>query len=550
MKKEIQIISDFNSELFYNYLNNIIDKKKYNLNKPNFEMFGSSCYKIINSKRKNHVLIAWNRAEVTIKEFSNLLIKNKLSEKKLFKEVDDYINLILKLSEKTENLILFSWSLPYLEKGQYLKDLTDDNGLSYNLNKMNLRISDAIKKKSNIYLFNIDFLLQKNNEPFNPKLWYATKTPYNNKLFEIASDDFKEIIENFTIPRKKLLILDLDNTLWGGVIGDLGWKKINLGGHNYLGEAFVDFQKKIKSLKGKGIQLAIISKNDEKIALEAFKKNKEMILKLKDFATWRINWKDKAQNLQEIVKELNLSTDSCVFIDDNINERNRIKTAFPEILVPDWPNDPSYYSEEFLKLNCFNSNYLTKEDENRTQYYKDEKKREKTKKNFLSHDKWLNSLKIKVKIENINEENKLRVLQLINKTNQMNLSTRRYSEKELNQILKNKRVLSGTIRVKDKLGDMGLVGIFIIEIKQKEINVLDFILSCRAFGRSLENYMFYQINLYAKKNKIKKVVFPYKKTKKNQPTLEFLKSLKLKKNGKNNYIFNNEFKTLKPKHLN
>ena len=550
MKKEIQIISDFNSELFYNYLNNIIDKKKYNLNKPNFEMFASSCYKIINSKRKNHVLIAWNRAEVTIKEFSNLLMESKLSEKKLFKEVDDYINLILKLSEKTENLILFSWSLPYLEKGHYLKDLTDVNGISYNLNKMNLRISDAIKKKSNIYLFNIDFLLQKNNEPFNPKLWYATKTPYNNKLFEIASDDFKEIIENFTIPRKKLLILDLDNTLWGGVIGDLGWKKINLGGHNYIGEAFLDFQKKIKSLKGKGIQLAIISKNDEKIALEAFKKNKEMILKLNDFATWRINWKDKAQNLQEIVKELNLSTDSCVFIDDNINERNRIKTAFPEILVPDWPNDPSYYSEEFLKLNCFNSNYLTKEDENRTQYYKDEKKREKTKKNFLSHDKWLNSLKIKVKIENINEENKLRVLQLINKTNQMNLSTRRYSEKELNQILKDKRVFSGTIRVKDKLGDMGLVGIFIIEIKQKEINVLDFILSCRAFGRSIENYMFYQINLYAKKNRIKKVVFRYKKTKKNQPTLEFLKSLKLKKNDKNNYIFNNEFKILKPKHLN
>lgn len=550
MKKEIQIISDFNSELFYNYLNNIIDKKTYNLNKPNFEMFASSCYKIINSKRKNHVLIAWNRAEVTIKEFSNLLMENKLSEKKLFKEVDDYINLILKLSEKTENLILFSWSLPYLEKGHYLKDLTDVNGLSYNLNQMNLRISDAIKKKSNIYLFNIDFLLQKNNEPFNPKLWYATKTPYNNKLFEIASVDFKEIIENFTIPRKKLLILDLDNTLWGGVIGDLGWKKINLGGHNYIGEAFIDFQKKIKSLKGKGIQLAIISKNDEKIALEAFKKNKEMILKLNDFATWRINWKDKAQNLQEIVKELNLSTDSCVFIDDNINERNRIKTAFPEILVPDWPNDPSYYSEEFLKLNCFNSNYLTKEDENRTQYYKDEKKREKTKKNFLSHDKWLNSLKIKVKIENINEENKLRVLQLINKTNQMNLSTRRYSEKELNQILKDKRVFSGTIRVKDKLGDMGLVGIFIIEVKQKEINVLDFILSCRAFGRSIENYMFYQINLYAKKNKIKKVVFRYKKTKKNQPTLEFLKSLKLKKNDKNNYIFNNEFKILKPKHLN
>lgn len=550
MKKEIKIVSDFNSDLFYNYLNNQIDKKIYNLDKPNFELFTSGCYKIINSKNKCHALIAWSRVEETIKEYSNLLNNNKLILKNLESEVDEYVNLILKLSEKTENLILISWVLPYLEKGRYLRDLTDKHGLSYNLNKINLRVSSALKNKSNIYLFNLDFIIQKNNKPYNPKLWYTTKTPYNNNLFEIASEDFKEIINNFSKPTKKLLVLDLDNTLWGGEIGELGWKKINLGGHNYIGEAFVDFQKKIKSLKKKGFQLAIISKNDEKIALEAFKNNKEMILTLKDFVAWRINWNDKAKNLQEILTELNLSSDSCVFIDDNINERNRIKTSFPEVLVPNWPNDPSYYVEEFLKLNCFNSNHFSREDANRTRYYKDENKRNKIRKNYITQIEWLKSLKIKVKIEKINDSNKMRVLQLINKTNQMNLTTRRFNETELNKILKNNKILSGTVRIKDKLGDMGLIGIYIFMIKPKEIQVLDFILSCRAFGRSIEHLMFYQINLHAKKRKIKKIIFTYLKTKKNKPALDFLSSLKLKKKGKNNFIFNNEFKVIKPKHLN
>ena len=184
MKKEIKIVSDFNSDLFYNYLNNQIDKKIYNLDKPNFELFTSGCYKIINSKNKCHALIAWSRVEETIKEYSNLLNNNKLILKNLESEVDEYINLILKLSEKTENLILISWVLPYLEKGRYLRDLTDKHGLSYNLNKINLRVSSALKNKSNIYLFNLDFIIQKNNKPYNPKLWYTTKTPYNNNLFE------------------------------------------------------------------------------------------------------------------------------------------------------------------------------------------------------------------------------------------------------------------------------------------------------------------------------------------------------------------------------
>ena len=202
-----------------------------------------------------------------------------------------------------------------------------------------------------------------------------------------------------------------------------------------------------------------------------------------------------------------------------------------------------------LKLNCFHSNHFTLEDEKRTQYYKEEQKRKKLKR-ILSHEEWLSSLKIKVDIEKINSENKLRVLQLINKNNQMNLTTRRLNENELDNLLNDKSIESRALRVKDKLGDMGLVGIYLLKIKNKEIKVLDFILSCRAFGRSIEHFMFYNINLTAKKNKLNKVIFPYIKTKKNTNFLDFLKSLKLKKKGFKNFIFNNEFKVKKPNHLN
>lgn len=549
MKKEIKLISDFNFDLFYNFLNNKLSEKKYKISKPTYEMFSSGCYKTISSKNKYHTIIAWSRIEKVLEEFANLMNFKKTSLKKLDKEVNNYIDLILKLSEKTENLIVISWTLPNLERGYYLQDFTNDFGLTKNLYKINLKIAEELKKKTNIHFFNIEFLLQKNFDTFDPRLWYTAKIPYNNKLFEIASDELSEAIVSFSKPLKKLLILDLDNTLWGGTIGDLGWKKIVLGGHDYLGEAFQDFQRKIKSLKNKGVQLAIISKNDEKTALEAFEKNKEMILKKEDFAAWRINWNDKAKNLLEITKELNLDPDSSVFIDDNVNERNRIKTAIPEVFVPDLPEDPSFYVDTLSKLNCFNKSAFTKEDKLRTKFYKDEKTREKTKKNFVSHEAWLKSLKIKVKFEKVNSENKLRVLQLINKTNQMNLTTRRFSDEQLQKIIQDNKTEIKALRVSDKLGDMGLVGVYTVKFENKKTNVLDFILSCRAFGRSIENLMVYNIFLTSKKKKSKKIIFKYLKTKKNKPCLDFLKKLNLTKSSSNKYIYNFDFKLKKPIHL-
>ena len=149
--------------------------------------------------------------------------------------------------------------------------------------------------------------------------WIIFHRKTSQKVFENAANELNKIIHAFEGKNKKLIIVDLDNTLWGGVLGDLGWKKINLGGHNIEGEAFRDFQTNLKSFKNRGIQLAICSKNEEKNALEALEKNPNMILKKKDFATWRINWEDKAKNISEMVKELNIGLQSVVFFDDSMS---------------------------------------------------------------------------------------------------------------------------------------------------------------------------------------------------------------------------------------
>ena len=161
MKKEIQLISDFNLSLFYNYLNNKIDKKKYKINKPNYELFISSCYKIISSSKKNHLIFVWNRAEATIKEFSNLINGESFSHTKLKKEINKYTDILIELSRKTDHLLVTSWTLPHLHRGEYLKDLTSEKGLSKNLNLINFEVAEKLKKKSNIYFFNVEFFFSK-----------------------------------------------------------------------------------------------------------------------------------------------------------------------------------------------------------------------------------------------------------------------------------------------------------------------------------------------------------------------------------------------------
>ncbi len=549
MKNKIKIISDFNVDVFYNLLSRKINSKKYNLNKPNFGLFYDKCFDLIKSREKNYITFIWSRIEGVIKTFNSLLMNEETNLKTLHQEVDEYINILKQLAKLNDYLIVTSWVLPNNEKGKYLNDFTDHFGLTKNINEVNAKIAHELKEYKNFKFLNIDFWLKQHSLKFNHKLWYAAKIPFSQDVFELAAKEFIQITESLEGKNKKLIILDLDNTLWGGILGDLGWKKINLGGHNINGEAYKDFQIKLKSLKNLGIQLAICSKNYENIALEAIEKNSNMVLKKKDFAAWKINWDDKARNVQEIITDLNLTNDSVVFIDDNKAERDRVKKSLKGIEVPEWPEEPSSYVEKLQTLSYFNSYHVTYEDKNRTKYYQDETKRKKSKEKFISYEKWLSTLKTKVFFEKANEKNKKRILQLINKTNQMNLSTRRISEANLDKLIKDNKSHILSCKVEDKFGDMGLVGVVSFKLSPDKIDVIDFILSCRAFGRSIEKTMLMKIIEILNKKNISKINFKYLKTEKNKPCLDFLKK-NLEKEKNNVYVYKKNTKFNPPKFLN
>ena len=250
---------------------------------------------------------------------------------------------------------------------------------------MNLRVSKNLNKCENIFILNTyKWIESSNSQSYSPINWYSVKIPYYNNVFKDATDDINAYINFLNGNIKKIIITDLDDTLWGGEVGDLGWENIRLGGHDSVGEAYQDFQRLLLNLKNNGMMLAISSKNNEKTALEAINKNKEMILKKKDFVNWRINWNNKSENIISMMTELNLGLDSAIFIDNSKLEREKVKNAIPEILVPDMPNDSRLYHSFISRLNCINFLEQTNEDRVKSDQYNIENKRQKLKTKILS----------------------------------------------------------------------------------------------------------------------------------------------------------------------
>jgi FkbH-like protein len=319
------------------------------------------------------------------------------------------------------------------------------------------------------------------------------------------------------------LVLDLDDTLWGGIVGDQGWQNLKLGGHDSQGEAFVDFQRLVKDLTRRGVVLGICSKNEESVALEAIRQHPQMVLREQDFVGWRINWRDKAQNIAELAAELNLGLQSVVFIDDNPVERARVREALPEVLVPEWPEDKLLYPSAFLQLRCFDAPAVSREDAERTKMYAEERQRESAKAQVGSVEDWLKGLQMQVTVEPLSASNLARTAQLLNKTNQMNLSTRRLTEGELQAWAQQPRRQLWALSVRDKFGDAGLTGIVSMEAEGDVCAVVDFVLSCRVMGRRVEETMVHLAVAHAQRHGLSKVRAKLMPTAKNKPCLDFWK---------------------------
>ncbi len=465
--------------------------------------------------------LAWTSPDKVSPTFAEALDYAAITEEQLVSEVREFADCLRKAQEHFRAIFVVSWTLPPYYRGTGILNLKGQ-GPRKLLLKMNLTLAEELENCGSIYLLDgQQWIGAVGKNSYSPKLWYLTKTPFHAEVFVRAARDLKAAIAAVLGASKKLVIIDLDNTLWGGVVGDLGWEKLRLGGHDYVGEAFVDFQKTLKSLRNRGILLAIASKNEERIALEALAKHPEMVLRPADFAAWRINWKDKAANIAELAAELRLGLQSVVFIDDNPMERARVRESLPEVYVPEWPDDATLFASNFLQLDCFDSAYATAEDGSRQEMYTTEKQRELSKKAVGSAEEWLLSIGTEVTIEELSDANRVRVVQLLNKTNQMNLTTRRLSEQELHTWLQSDKRKLWAFRVKDKFGDSGLTGILSLEVESEVACIVDFVLSCRVMGRNIERAMLAFASQYCASLGLRELRAHYLPTLKNKPCLEF-----------------------------
>lgn len=310
------------------------------------------------------------------------------------------------------------------------------------------------------------------------------------------SDSISNTIFTFIGKFKKCVILDLDNTLWGGIIGDDGLENINIGTLG-IGKAFTRLQKWLKELKNRGVILAVCSKNEDSIAKMPFLQHPEMILKLDDIAVFKANWNSKADNINQIQKILNIGFDSMVFLDDNPAEREIVRKFLPEVCVPELPADPANYLPFLISQNLFETTSYTENDTNRTKQYQEEAKRVELSQSITNMDGYLKSLNMKVKIQPFQDIDIERIAQLTQRSNQFNLRTIRYTTNEIIEIQKNANYLTASVEMEDKFGTYGLISAVIIKLDRKKAYIDTWIMSCRVLKRGVEatlmNYLVSQL---------------------------------------------------------
>jgi FkbH-like protein len=487
-KQKLTLISDFNADLLARILDNqVCGEIPIDVQVAPY----GQVYQSLAAITQGRSGIVWTLPERSIPTFARALEGNVIDVEQCLYEVDVFAQAVLGFAAHSPCVFVASWCQPSDQRGYGMLDWKPALGLANLLARMNLHLADKLSSASNVYMLDSARWQASSGQVASPKMWYSAKVPYAKAVFEKAAADVTAGLLALAGRSRKLIVLDLDNTLWGGVIGETGWQGIRLGGHDFIGEAFVDFQLALKALSRRGIQLAIVSKNDEAVALEAIDLHTEMQLRRGDFAGWRINWADKAQNIAALLDELNLGLEAAVFIDDNPAERERVRGAFPQLQVPDWPTDPTSYVRALRALDYFDTAAVSAEDRSRTAMYVAERGRREIRSSVASPDEWLRQLGTKLLLSRLDKSNIARVTQLFNKTNQLNLSTRRLSENEVLEWSCGGGHSMLAVSASDCFGDMGLVGVIGVKAEGNQGQLVDFILSCRVMGRKVEQAMVY-----------------------------------------------------------
>jgi len=388
----------------------------------------------------------------------------------------------------------------------------------FQLRKLNYQLMVYATQNPDIYLCDISSIQNQVGKAFmfQPSVYVSTEMVINIDALPLIASRTIDIISALYSDFKKCLILDLDNTLWGGIIGDDGIENIQIGSLG-IGKAFTEFQYWIKKLKNRGIILAVCSKNTEAVAKEAFEKHPDMVLKLADIAAFKINWENKVDNIRQIQSVLNIGFDSMVFLDDNPFERNMVRESIPAITVPELPEDPANYLEYLYSLNLFETVSFSQEDATRTQQYQKEALRNTTQALYTNESDYLKSLNMLSAVHGFNKFNTPRVAQLSQRSNQYNLRTIRYTEGGIEMLINQPDYFSFAFTLEDRFGDNGLISFIILKKESPEILFIDnWVMSCRVLKRGMEDFALNTIVMFAKQSGYTWLQGEYLPTAKNQ----------------------------------
>lgn len=470
-----------------------------------------------------------------------------LEQRELFasKHLSNLKDLYNSIKEKSSAKVLY-YNLTELSDGVFGNFSTKvEPSFPYQLRKINYQLMDLSRDLKDLFLIDLSAICSRMGlvNFFNARLYVQASMAISLDALPIVAKQSLDVIFALKGKIRKCVIFDLDNTLWGGVIGDDGIERIEIGNLGN-GKAHSQLQKWGKQLKERGIILAVCSKNDEDNAKEPFLKHPEMVLKLEDFAIFVANWNNKADNIRDIQKVLNIGFDSMVFIDDNPYERNLVRENIPEVCVPELPEDPVDYVDFLRNENLFETTSYSGNDQKRTEQYQAEAERIVFQKSFSDPGEYLASLEMTAEVKEFDSFSIPRVAQLAERSNQFNLRTIRYSEAEIVSISNSDNQIGLTYGLKDKYGDYGIIAVLILNKTKNHFFIDTWIMSCRVLKRGVEWFILNDLVTRAKELGIAEIHGEYIPTKKNKLVKDHYQSLGFKSRGSNWVLNLGEYQNL------
>lgn len=447
------------------------------------------------------------------------------------------IHLVDVLNERTHAQVILQNMTLLREPYWGIFDSQNAEGQIGLVNELNDTLKKAFAEKPNSFIWDFDNFVTRigANTICDSKLFFTARNPFKQLAYIDICNDLLHYIMSALGKGKKCIVLDLDNTLWGGIIGEDGMAGIALG-HEYPGNCYVEFQRELLKLHHRGIILALNSKNNESDAFEVFDSHPDMILKRSHIAAYQINWNNKATNLRILASELNIGVDSMIMIDDNPVECELIRQQCPQCLVVQLPE--KHYLIPFIlsRMPELENIRLTEEDKNKGKMYQQQLERKNLEKSATNLSDYLKALDSSIEIKEADKFTIPRISQLTQKTNQFNMTTRRYTEAEIIQFVESPATYVFSVASKDRFGDNGIVGVVILKMEEQNTIIDTFLLSCRVIGRTIEQSIVAFVADFAKRHGAKRLVGEFTPTPKNKPAADVYEKMSFTKINENELI--------------